>query len=162
MATQLCEKCKQAHPGAVCDYDEKGECADTIRGELEYAMSAGNSSPPPHRIGILMSPVGRFLQCRDCQLSYTFPDGAKFGAIAKQFESHLCLSPLRIPGWHTDRRFVIVRYEGKVPAMACCAKCQQKFFTPTTLARDAVGAEEYLGRKFDVHDCPAEIEERHK
>jgi hypothetical protein len=23
MATQLCEKCKQAHPGYVCDYDEK-------------------------------------------------------------------------------------------------------------------------------------------
>jgi len=30
MATQLCEKCKQAHPGRVCDYDEKGECAETI------------------------------------------------------------------------------------------------------------------------------------
>ena len=29
MATQLCEKCKQAHPGRVCDYDEKGECAET-------------------------------------------------------------------------------------------------------------------------------------
>jgi hypothetical protein len=30
MATQLCQKCKQAHPGRVCDYDEKGTCADTI------------------------------------------------------------------------------------------------------------------------------------
>jgi hypothetical protein len=30
MATQLCEKCKQAHPGRVCDYDEKAECAETI------------------------------------------------------------------------------------------------------------------------------------
>jgi hypothetical protein len=30
MATQLCQKCKQAHPGCVCDYDEKGECAETI------------------------------------------------------------------------------------------------------------------------------------
>jgi hypothetical protein len=30
MATQLCQKCKQSHPGRVCDYDEKGECADTI------------------------------------------------------------------------------------------------------------------------------------
>src|ERR1700682_3459165 len=29
MATQLCQKCKQAHPGRVCDYDEKGECAET-------------------------------------------------------------------------------------------------------------------------------------
>jgi hypothetical protein len=29
MATQLCQKCKQAHPGRVCDYDEKAECAET-------------------------------------------------------------------------------------------------------------------------------------
>ena len=29
MATQLCQKCKQLHPGRVCDYDEKGECAET-------------------------------------------------------------------------------------------------------------------------------------
>jgi hypothetical protein len=30
MAPQLCQKCKQSHPGRVCDYDEKGECAETI------------------------------------------------------------------------------------------------------------------------------------
>jgi len=29
MATQLCQKCKQSHPGRVCDYDEEGECAET-------------------------------------------------------------------------------------------------------------------------------------
>ena len=29
MATQLCQKCKQAHPGRVCDSDEKAECAET-------------------------------------------------------------------------------------------------------------------------------------
>jgi len=29
MATELCQKCKQTHPGRVCDYDEKGECAET-------------------------------------------------------------------------------------------------------------------------------------
>ena len=60
-------------------------------------MSASGSPPRSHRIGILMSPVGPFLQCRDCQLSYTFPDGAKFGAIAKQFESHLCLYGSALP-----------------------------------------------------------------
>ena len=115
-----------------------------------------SSSPPlssPHRIAMLMSPVGRFLQCRDCQLSYTFPGGVKFAAIAKQFESHLCLSPIRSPGGHTDRRFVIVRHDDKVPAMASCTKCERKFFTPTTLSRDAIGAEEYLAQKFDVHEC---------
>lgn len=30
MATEFCQKCKQAHPGRVCDYDEKGECAETV------------------------------------------------------------------------------------------------------------------------------------
>jgi hypothetical protein len=133
-------------------------------------MSASSSPQPPHRIGILMSPTARFLECRSCHLSFNFPDGAQFGAIAKQFESHLCDSPIRIPSWRsgdsakalqgTERRIVIVRYEGKVPAMASCSKCQRKFFTPTTFARDAVGAEEYLRRKFDVHDCPAGIEDR--
>jgi hypothetical protein len=29
MATQLCHKCKQAHPGRVCDYDDKAECTET-------------------------------------------------------------------------------------------------------------------------------------
>jgi hypothetical protein len=118
-------------------------------------MSASRSSPPlpPHRIGIIVSPEGRFLQCRDCQLAYTFPDGIKFDEIAKQFDAHSCVSPIRTPAWQTDRRFVLLRYEGKVPALASCARCERKFFTPTTLMRDARGAEEYLGRKFDVHKC---------
>lgn len=30
MATEFCQRCKQAHPGRSCDYDDKGECAETI------------------------------------------------------------------------------------------------------------------------------------
>jgi hypothetical protein len=30
MATQPCQKCKQAHPGRVCDYDGKRECSETL------------------------------------------------------------------------------------------------------------------------------------
>ena len=33
------------------------------------------------------------------------------------------------------------------------ARCERKFFTPSALIRDASGAEEYLGSKFDVHEC---------
>jgi hypothetical protein len=106
-----------------------------------------------HHIGVLMSPVGRFLQCSDCQLSFTFPDGVRFGDLAKQFELHSCLTPIRRPAWRTDGRFIVLKYEGRVAALASCARCERKFFTPTALARDAVGAEEYLGRKFDVHEC---------
>jgi hypothetical protein len=30
MATDFCQACKQSHPGRSCDYDEKGECAETL------------------------------------------------------------------------------------------------------------------------------------
>ncbi len=29
MATELCQKCKKTHPGRACDYDDKGDCAET-------------------------------------------------------------------------------------------------------------------------------------
>jgi hypothetical protein len=117
-------------------------------------MSTSSSPPsPPHRLAVIMSPEGRFLQCRDCQLTRTFPDGIKFGVIAKQFGAHSCVTPMHRPAWHNDRRFVILRYDGKVPALASCARCERKFFTPSALIRDASGAEEYLGSKFDVHEC---------
>ena len=61
-----------------------------------------------------------------------------------------------------ERRFVIVKYVGKVPSMASCAKCQRKCFSPPTFAPDCVGAAEYLGYKFDVHDCPETVEERER
>lgn len=32
---------------------------------------------------------------------------------------------------------MIVRYEGRVPAMASRTKCERKFFTPTTLALES-------------------------
>jgi hypothetical protein len=48
MATQLCQKCKQAHPGRVCDYDEKGECAETI--DTDKAVSPSDA-PPKEPVG---------------------------------------------------------------------------------------------------------------
>jgi hypothetical protein len=52
-----------------------------------------------------------------------------------------------------ERSFVILKYYNKVPAMAGCAKCQHKFFTPNTYYNDHIGAEEYLRGKFDEHMC---------
>ena len=51
MATQFCQKCKQAHPGRVCDYDDKGECAETADVDdnpkpPEERSGEGNSNPP--------------------------------------------------------------------------------------------------------------------
>ena len=43
-----------------------------------------------HRIGILMSQTGRFLECISCRLSFAFPPGTQYETIAKQFEAHLC------------------------------------------------------------------------
>jgi hypothetical protein len=30
MSTEFCTHCKQSHPGRVCDFDDQGECAETI------------------------------------------------------------------------------------------------------------------------------------
>jgi hypothetical protein len=51
-----------------------------------------------------------------------------------------------------ERSFVVFWYMDKVPAIAACAKCQHKFFTPTYY-NDHIGAEEYLWGKFDRHTC---------
>ena len=53
----------------------------------------------------------------------------------------------------TERSFIVLRYEGTVPAMAGCAKCQRKFFTPANYSGDAVAAQKYLFSKFDIHKC---------
>jgi len=64
-----------------------------VRGELKYAMSSSISTPLPHHIGILVCAKGRFLMCRECELSFEFPAGKHYDTIAKEFESHLCSSP---------------------------------------------------------------------
>jgi hypothetical protein len=43
LATEFCQRCKQSHPGRVCDYDDKGECAETVNLEdsVEKKISDG-------------------------------------------------------------------------------------------------------------------------
>jgi hypothetical protein len=52
--------------------------------------------------------------------------------------------------------FVVLTYANKTPSLACCKKCQQKFFTPRYLFSDRNRAEEYLHTKFDQHACSEE------
>ena len=118
------------------------------------------NSFPPHRLAVLLSPAGRFLECSNCHLSFNFPYGERFVAVAKQFDAQLCSSSIPIPriedrvtNGTERRRFVIVRCEGQVPMMATCNKCLSKFFTPTTIAHDAIGAERYLVHKYHLHRC---------
>ena len=54
MATQLCQKCKQAHPGRVCDYDDKGECAETI--SVNEIAQAGNAPSETRKIEVRYNP----------------------------------------------------------------------------------------------------------
>jgi hypothetical protein len=54
MATQLCQECKQSHPGRVCDYDDKGECAETI-GVNEVAQAGNEPSKVEEDGGSLRS-----------------------------------------------------------------------------------------------------------
>lgn len=49
-----------------------------------------NTTESAHRIGVLMSQTGRFLECMKCHLNYEFPAGALYDEIAKQFELHMC------------------------------------------------------------------------
>jgi hypothetical protein len=39
MATEFCQRCKQSHPGRLCDYDEKGDCADPVDTEKEESTT---------------------------------------------------------------------------------------------------------------------------
>ena len=48
---------------------------------------------------------------------------------------------------------LILRYEGRVPVMASCAKCERRFFLPTPFTRDAIEGEAYLGQRFAAHRC---------
>jgi hypothetical protein len=68
-----------------------------------------SSSPPPHslhRICIIMSPVGRFLQCRDCQLSYTFPDGVEYATLASLHYSSTLESDRTVVGIEDEMQAV--------------------------------------------------------
>lgn len=46
-----------------------------------------------HRLGILMSGAGRFVTCIDCHLAISFPAGAHYDRIVRQFESRPCNVP---------------------------------------------------------------------
>jgi hypothetical protein len=43
MATEFCQKCKQAHPGRECDYDDNGDCAETV--EVNEVAETENEEP---------------------------------------------------------------------------------------------------------------------
>jgi len=47
MATEFCQKCKQSHPGRTCDYDDQGECAETIEASKDAEESDPESEELP-------------------------------------------------------------------------------------------------------------------
>jgi len=46
MATEFCQKCKQAHPGRVCDYDDQGECSETLDAQDTVEEKPNDDRPP--------------------------------------------------------------------------------------------------------------------
>jgi hypothetical protein len=68
--------------------------------ELKYAMSASRVAltpicpPPSHHIGILMCGAGRFVSCIHCHLDFSFPAGADYQTVVKQFKYHSCSVPI--------------------------------------------------------------------
>ena len=78
-------------------------------------MSAPGATPPPHLIGVLMSPEGHFLECATCRLRVEFPHGAHFNTISKQF----CILFVRL-GSPAERRLlevVIAKLENTAPRL---------------------------------------------
>jgi len=59
-----------------------------------------------------------------------------------------------IPSQHHE--FVVLRSAGTVPIMAGCARCGRKFFTPSSVKREALVAQAYLEEKFARHACLVE------
>jgi hypothetical protein len=50
MSTEFCSQCKQSHPGRVCDYDDQGECTETVPlPETPAADSAPAKDSSPQR-----------------------------------------------------------------------------------------------------------------
>jgi len=53
MSTEFCTRCKQSHPGRVCDYDDQGECAETVpqpeTPAADSSSATGASVPPQPR-----------------------------------------------------------------------------------------------------------------
>jgi hypothetical protein len=69
-------------------------------------------------------------------------------AVWRSRESHA-----RLGDGMDDSRMVFLQYLGKTPAMASCAKCRLKFFTPSELLKKPREATDYLRGKFAAHPC---------
>jgi hypothetical protein len=80
-------------------------------------------------------------------MTFNFPNGAQYGSIAKQFESHLAAS---------SSCGMKASFQWWLRARSVSSNSSHRRLSRETLW----GTEEYLARKFDVHGCPAEIEER--
>ncbi len=50
MATEFCQKCKQAHPGRACDYDDQGECAETLNVDETPESSSETPRDPQNQL----------------------------------------------------------------------------------------------------------------
>jgi hypothetical protein len=57
-------------------------------------MSAKSLACPSHCIAVLMAPDGRFLECQNCRLRIRFAAGTHYEVIVREFDSHLCGSPI--------------------------------------------------------------------
>ena len=47
MATEFCQKCKQSHPGRLCDCDEEAEWAETIDVQDGAEQNSTSTTPLP-------------------------------------------------------------------------------------------------------------------
>jgi hypothetical protein len=56
MATQFCQKCKQSHPGRLCDFSDQGKCTETVditpaQGDKDAVQATPPGQPEDWRKG---------------------------------------------------------------------------------------------------------------
>jgi hypothetical protein len=52
MANEFCQKCKQAHPGCLCDYDDKGNCAEVVDVSEEEVEESMSTTKSPNQLSV--------------------------------------------------------------------------------------------------------------
>jgi hypothetical protein len=52
MATEFCQKCKQAHPGRLCDYDDQGNCAEVVDVREEEVEESKSTRESPNQLSM--------------------------------------------------------------------------------------------------------------
>jgi hypothetical protein len=94
MSTEFCRNCKQSHLGRVCDYDDQGECAETVP---QPGTPTANSAPGEG--GFRPAPAGYRPRLKPA--GFPFPYGRWDATSAGRYRTKL--PQVRLPALRSKR-----------------------------------------------------------